>query len=62
MRLVIIVTGVYCFLMGYVVQNFGSLLEVSFTMSGVTLGAVLGVFILGILYPWTNYKVKKIKF
>lgn len=56
MKLIIVAIGVYCGLMGLIVENFGSLFEASFTISGVTVGAVFGVFLLGILYPWANHK------
>lgn len=49
--------GVYCLLMGFVVEQYDSLFQITNTITGLTYGAVFGVFVLGMLYPWANYKV-----
>lgn len=56
MKLIIAVTGIYCALMGLVVENFSSLLQLVMTVSSVNNGATWGVFCLGMLWPYANAK------
>ena len=32
-------------------------MQAAITLFGMISGPILGLFILGIIYPWTNYKV-----
>lgn len=56
MKLIIVVTGIYCALMGFVVENFSSLLQLVMTVSSVNNGTTWGVFCLGMLWPFANAK------
>ena len=56
MKLVIVVTGVYCILMGFIVQEFSSILQMVMTVSSVNNGTTFGVFYLGMLWPKSNKK------
>lgn len=58
MKMIIVVTGIYCALMGFVVENFSSLLQLVMTVSSVNNGVTWGVFCLGMLWPFANAKGK----
>ncbi|XP_030573342.1 sodium-coupled monocarboxylate transporter 2-like [Drosophila novamexicana] len=57
MKLIIIGMGVYCIVGGYMVQNFSSIIQTVMSITGINTGAVVGVFLLGMLYPRANSKV-----
>uniref|UniRef100_A0A7G3AU22 Putative sodium/solute symporter n=1 Tax=Lutzomyia longipalpis TaxID=7200 RepID=A0A7G3AU22_LUTLO len=54
MRMIVVLSGVFCVLSGFIVDKFGSLLEIIMTISTVSSGATLGVYCLGMLNPWAN--------
>uniref|UniRef100_A0A182W0T7 Sodium/solute symporter n=1 Tax=Anopheles minimus TaxID=112268 RepID=A0A182W0T7_9DIPT len=54
MKLLIFVSGVYCIAMGLIVEQFGHILQMVVTIASVTQGAVMGIFCLGMLWPWAN--------
>ncbi|EDV52922.1 sodium-coupled monocarboxylate transporter 2 [Drosophila erecta] len=57
MKLVIVVMGAYCILGGFIVQNFNSIIQTMWTITGINMGAVVGVFCLGMFVPRCNAKV-----
>ncbi|BFF91108.1 sodium-coupled monocarboxylate transporter 2 [Drosophila madeirensis] len=57
MKLVIIAMGAYCILGGYMVQNFNSIIQTIWTITGISTGAVVGVFLLGMFVPRCSAKV-----
>ncbi|KAH8357419.1 hypothetical protein KR084_000834 [Drosophila pseudotakahashii] len=57
MKLVIVVMGAYCIAGGFVVQNFNSIIQTMWTITGINMGAVVGVFCLGMFVPRCNAKV-----
>ncbi|XP_064551030.1 sodium-coupled monocarboxylate transporter 2-like [Drosophila montana] len=57
MKLIIIGMGVYCIVGGYMVQNFSSIIQTVMSITGINTGAVVGVFLLGMLYPRASSKV-----
>lgn len=54
MRLIIVVTGIYSLLMGFIVERFSSILQMVMTISSVNNGTTFGVFCLGMLWPKAN--------
>lgn len=54
MRLIIVLCGLYCALMGIVVENFSSILQLVMTISSVQCGTTFGAFCLGMLWPYAN--------
>ncbi|XP_055541955.1 sodium-coupled monocarboxylate transporter 2-like [Wyeomyia smithii] len=54
MKVLILFSGLYCIVMGLVVEQFGHLLQMVVTIASVTQGAVMGIFCLGMLWPWAN--------
>lgn len=57
MRIIIFLIGTYCAFGGFIVEHFSSIFALVTTVAGITTGATLGTFTLGILYPWANQKV-----
>lgn len=57
MKLIVVVVGTFCIFAGIIVEKFHSLFQLVNTVAGSTVGAVFGVFTLGMLYPWANTKV-----
>ncbi|XP_073819350.1 sodium-coupled monocarboxylate transporter 2-like [Musca autumnalis] len=51
MKTFVFVTGVYCIIAGTVVEKFSSILQMVYSIGGVTFGSVFGVFLLGMLVP-----------
>lgn len=54
MKMLILFSGLYCIVMGLVVEQFGHILQMVVTIASVTQGAVMGIFCLGMLWPWAN--------
>nr|CAD7570052.1 unnamed protein product [Timema californicum] len=57
LRAIVLGVGTISVLMVFVVEKLGGVLELSYTVQGVTAGALLGMFSLGIFIPWANVKV-----
>nr|CAD7397407.1 unnamed protein product [Timema poppensis] len=56
LRVIVLGVGAISVLMVFVVEKLGGVLELSYTVQGVTAGALLGMFSLGIFIPWANVK------
>lgn len=56
MKALVVLTGLYCVAMGPFVEQFSTILQMVMTIAGVTSGASMGVFCLGMLWPWANKK------
>uniref|UniRef100_T1IEF0 Sodium/solute symporter n=1 Tax=Rhodnius prolixus TaxID=13249 RepID=T1IEF0_RHOPR len=54
LKLIVIVTGIICTLFILVIENLGHILEMASSFGGMTTGASLGIFTLGILFPRAN--------
>ena len=57
LQLLVIICGLICTLMVYIVEHMGGLFSLGYSLSGVTTGAILGMFTMGIFYPGFNAKV-----
>ncbi|BFF91110.1 sodium-coupled monocarboxylate transporter 2 [Drosophila madeirensis] len=51
MKLFVLFCGIYCVLGGVVVEKFNSILQVLYSIGGVSFGATCAVFMLGMLVP-----------
>ncbi|KAJ3663247.1 hypothetical protein Zmor_007551 [Zophobas morio] len=56
LQLLVIICGLICTLMVYIVEHMGGLFSLGYSLSGVTTGAILGMFTMGIFYPGFNAK------
>ncbi|XP_055327149.1 sodium-coupled monocarboxylate transporter 2-like isoform X2 [Sitodiplosis mosellana] len=54
MRLIIFVVGTYCALSSTMVEQFHSTFQILNAITGMTTGAKIGVFTMGLFWPWTN--------
>ncbi|XP_058448375.1 sodium-coupled monocarboxylate transporter 1-like [Malaya genurostris] len=50
----VVVIGVICLLLVYVVEKLGSVFSLAISVSGVTSGTLLGMFFMGMFSPWIN--------
>ncbi|KAJ9575562.1 hypothetical protein L9F63_007570 [Diploptera punctata] len=55
-KFIIVLIGVVCLLLVFVVDKFGSVLQLAISTGGVTSGATLGLFTFGMFYPRGNTK------
>lgn len=53
---IVVAIGVYCILMEFVVAIFPNMLDLVYSLSAIFQGPALGVFTLGMFYPWANRK------
>lgn len=57
MKLFVFFTGIYCILGGMVIENFNSILQVIYSIGGMSFGSTCGVFMLGMLVPKSHGRV-----
>lgn len=57
MRSSVVLLGILCLGMVYVVEKLGSVLQLSMTLGSTTCGPLLGLFLMGLTIPWINAKV-----
>uniref|UniRef100_A0A1B6JU79 Sodium/solute symporter n=2 Tax=Homalodisca liturata TaxID=320908 RepID=A0A1B6JU79_9HEMI len=56
LKIIVLVIGLICICMVFVVEKLGSLFQMALSLLGVTNGALVGVFSLGIFIPRANAK------
>ncbi|XP_066991696.2 sodium-coupled monocarboxylate transporter 2 [Anabrus simplex] len=56
MRIIVLVVGVVCVLMVFVIEKFGGAMQMAISLNSITFGALLGLFSLGMFCPWANTK------
>lgn len=56
MKLTVCVVGVICVVLVFWIERMGSVVQIAVTVGGVTYGAMLGLFSLGMFFPWANTK------
>lgn len=57
MKCVVIVSGLLCLTLVFFVEKLGGILQLSITLGGVTNGPLLGLFTVGMLFPYVNAEV-----
>lgn len=57
MRGVVVVFGVICVALVFVVEHLGSVLQLSISLSSISNGPLLGIFTLGVMVPWVHATV-----
>lgn len=57
MRSVVVVIGVICVGMVYIVEKMGTVLQLTMSLEAITNGPLLGIFTLGIFVPWIKSRV-----
>ncbi|XP_021928486.1 sodium-coupled monocarboxylate transporter 1-like isoform X3 [Zootermopsis nevadensis] len=56
LKTVVVVVGSVCVALVFVVERLGGVLQMSMSLSGITHGASLGIFSMGLFLPWVNSK------
>ncbi|BET02958.1 Sodium:solute symporter family [Nesidiocoris tenuis] len=56
MKVLVVLFGIICVCMVSVIERLGAILEISASFGGMTAGTTLGLFLLGLLFPWANNK------
>nr|CAD7588289.1 unnamed protein product [Timema genevievae] len=56
LKITVAVIGLVCIAMVFIVERLGGVFELSLSLSGITMGTFLGVFTLGMVFPWANAK------
>ena len=57
MKTIVVIIGLICVTLVFVVEKLGALIQASNSMSAITAGPLLGIFTLGILFPSANSTV-----
>lgn len=57
LKMIVVIIGVVSTALVLVVENLGGILPLTIAFSGVTSGALMGLFTLGMIFPWANSKV-----
>ncbi|XP_018332183.1 sodium-coupled monocarboxylate transporter 1-like [Agrilus planipennis] len=55
-KVIVVISGVVCTALVFVFENLGGLLPLTISIAGITAGPMLGLFILGMLFPSANSK------
>lgn len=58
MKLLVVINGIICVSLVFIVDKLGAVLELSIRFGGMTAGTLLGLFTLGMLFPSANIKVR----
>lgn len=56
MKIIVLILGAISVVMVFVVERLGGILQMAISLTGVTSGALVGVFSLGMFFPWANTK------
>ncbi|XP_073828190.1 sodium-coupled monocarboxylate transporter 2-like [Musca autumnalis] len=56
MKIFVVAMGTYCIFAGVIVQKFNSILQTIITITSISYGAVIGVFLVGMFVPRVNGK------
>lgn len=59
MKILVMLLGALCTLLVFVVEKLGGIIQLSYSLSGITAGPLLGIFALGMLFPAANTKVSQ---
>lgn len=55
-QVTVVLLGILCVGMVFLVDRLGDIFQLSLTVTGITAGAMLGLFSLGMLVPWATTK------
>lgn len=60
MRAIVVVFGLICVGLVFVVEKLGSVLQLSMSLGAIANGPLLGIFTIGVLIPWINGTVSSL--
>ncbi|XP_073990082.1 sodium-coupled monocarboxylate transporter 1-like isoform X2 [Rhodnius prolixus] len=55
MKIIVLIVGILCVVMAFIVDNLNTLIQAA-RISDITTGPLLGMFTLGMFFPWANAK------
>ena len=58
MNVMLIIIPVSVYYTYWMMSVYDACVQAALTLFGMISGPILGLFILGVVYPWTNYKVR----
>ncbi|XP_036356759.1 sodium-coupled monocarboxylate transporter 2-like isoform X1 [Octopus sinensis] len=53
-KILVVVLGLVCLALAYVASLLGSVLQAALSLFGIIGGPLLGIFVLGLFFPWAN--------
>ncbi|XP_068084240.1 sodium-coupled monocarboxylate transporter 2 [Anabrus simplex] len=56
MKIIVVVIGTVCVGLVFLVEKMGTLIQAGKSLAGITAGSLLGIFSLGMFFPWANSK------
>jgi hypothetical protein len=57
MKVMVMIIGLVCVAMVFIVEHMGTLVQAGKSLAGITAGPLLGVFSMGMFFPWANSNV-----
>ncbi|KAL5018322.1 hypothetical protein ScPMuIL_004044, partial [Solemya velum] len=51
---IVVIGGIVCLGLAFIVSEFGAILQAAYSLLGILGGPLLGVFVLGMIFPWAN--------
>ncbi|CAB3225698.1 unnamed protein product [Arctia plantaginis] len=54
MKITVVIIGVICVALVFLVEHMGALIQAGKSLAGITAGSLLGLFSMGLFLPWTN--------
>ena len=61
MKIIVVIIGTICVALVFVVEKMGALIQASGSLGAITAGPLLGIFTLGMFFPFANSMVSTIK-
>lgn len=58
MKVIVVIIGSICVALVFVVEKMGALIQASGSMGAITAGPLLGIFTLGMFFPFANSAVR----
>ncbi|XP_046396600.1 sodium-coupled monocarboxylate transporter 1-like [Ischnura elegans] len=56
MKIICALFGVFCVCMVFIVEHLGAIVQLNWSLIGITSGPMLAIFALGMFFPWVNSK------
>ncbi|XP_071451826.1 sodium-coupled monocarboxylate transporter 1-like [Hetaerina americana] len=54
MKITCAVLGIICVILVFIVENLEGVVQSALSLEGITCGSMLGIFVLGLFFPWVN--------
>ncbi|XP_071451825.1 sodium-coupled monocarboxylate transporter 1-like [Hetaerina americana] len=54
MKIISAVLGIICVILVFIIENLEGVVQSALSLEGITCGPMLGIFVLGLFFPWAN--------